>query len=124
MEHAFDQAWVQVVPSRWAEPFGMVAAEAMMRGTAVLASASGGLMEIVQNGETGILVPPNDAQPLAAAHLLLLKDRSLAEQMGRLGRKVALERFSEPIFVDRFVAQYEQLLQENATVDRKKAYVV
>ncbi|MEM6598364.1 MAG: glycosyltransferase family 4 protein [Cyanobacteria bacterium P01_D01_bin.36] len=124
MEHAFDQAWVQVVPSRWAEPFGMVAAEAMMRGTAVLASASGGLMEIVQNGETGILVPPNDAQPLAAALLLLLKDRSLAEQMGRLGRKVALERFSEPIFVDRFVAQYEQLLQENATVDRKKAYVV
>ncbi|MEM8504160.1 MAG: glycosyltransferase family 4 protein [Cyanobacteria bacterium P01_D01_bin.1] len=124
MERTFDQAWVQVVPSRWAEPFGMVAAEAMMRGTAVVASASGGLTEVVQNGETGILVPSNDADHLAKALLLLLSDRSLAEQMGQRGRTVALERFSEPIFVDEFVAQYEMLLQNVKVEDRKEIHVV
>src|SRR5262249_4108104 len=72
MEHYCAEAWVQAVPSRWAEPFGLVAAEAMMRGTAVVASASGGLAEIIQEGQTGFLVPPGDVNALAEDLLRLL----------------------------------------------------
>ncbi|UCF68246.1 MAG: glycosyltransferase, partial [Acidobacteriota bacterium] len=67
LQRAFAGAWVQAVPSRWAEPFGMVAAEAMMRGTPVVASDAGGLREIVWEGRTGFLVPPGDAPGLAEA---------------------------------------------------------
>jgi glycosyltransferase involved in cell wall biosynthesis len=123
MEQRFDQAWVQVVPSRWAEPFGMVAAEAMMRGTAVVASGSGGLLEVVQNGHTGLLVPPESVDSLAQALLTLLRDRPLAETMGQAGRAVALAHFSETVFVDKFIHQYETLLQTPAPVNRRPAYV-
>jgi len=123
MEQRFDQAWVQAVPSRWAEPFGMVAAEAMMRGTAVVASATGGLTEVVQAGCTGMLVPPEAIGTLAQALLVLLQARLLAEKMGQAGRKVALTRFSETVFVDKFIHQYQTLLEKTAYTDRR-AHVV
>jgi glycosyltransferase involved in cell wall biosynthesis len=108
------KAWVQAVPSRWAEPFGLVAAEAMMRGTAVVASASGGLTEIIQDGKTGFLVPPNDINALAEIMLRLLGDRELAEQMGMAGRTFAREHLNESIYVDRFVEVYQTLCQRRA----------
>lgn len=111
VEQHFDEAWVQVVPSRWAEPFGIVAIEAMMRGTAVIASNSGGLAEIVQDGQTGLLVAPGDVNMLADALLTLLQDRESAERMGRAGREAALAQFSEATYVDRFVALYQTLCQ-------------
>ncbi|MEM9502526.1 MAG: glycosyltransferase family 4 protein [Cyanobacteria bacterium P01_E01_bin.43] len=123
LEQRFNQAWVQVVPSRWAEPFGMVAAEAMMRGTAVVASASGGLLEVVQNNHTGLLVPPENVDALARALLTLLSDRALAERMGRAGRIVARAQFSETVFVDRFIHRYETLLSKSARVEPRPAYV-
>lgn len=109
LETQFDRAWVQIVPSRWEEPFGRVAAEAQMRGTAVVASASGGLTEIVQDGQTGLLVPPGDVDALSDALLHLLQNRLLAEQLGQAGRYRALAEFSEDIFVDRFVQYYHTL---------------
>ncbi|MGD1861211.1 MAG: glycosyltransferase family 4 protein [Leptolyngbyaceae cyanobacterium] len=124
MEERFNQAWVQVVPSRWAEPFGMVAAEAMMRGTAVIATAAGGLMEVVQNGQTGLLVPAEAVEALAHALLTLLSDRAMAEAMGQAGRTVALANFSETVFVDKFIHQYELLLNKTVHVDWRPAYVV
>ncbi|MEM9153560.1 MAG: glycosyltransferase family 4 protein [Cyanobacteria bacterium P01_F01_bin.33] len=123
LEQRFNQAWVQVVPSRWAEPFGMVAAEAMMRGTAVVASASGGLLEVVQNNHTGLLVPPENVDALARALLTLLSDRALAERMGRAGRIVARAQFSETVFVDRFIHRYETLLSKSARIEPRPAYV-
>ena len=110
LERHFAPAWVQAVPSRWAEPFGLVAAEAMMRGTAVVASNSGGLAEIVRDGRTGFLVPPGDSDRLAEALLRLLRDRELAEKMGRAGREVALSQFSEDCCVEGFLLSYERLL--------------
>jgi glycosyltransferase involved in cell wall biosynthesis len=109
LELKFSTAWVQVVPSLWEEPFGIVAAESMMRGTAVVASNSGGLTEIVQDRQTGILVPPGDEVALAKALVLLLRNRDLAEQMGRAGREVALAHFNETTFVDKFIQLYEML---------------
>ncbi|NJN16604.1 MAG: glycosyltransferase family 4 protein [Oscillochloris sp.] len=102
-------AWVQAVPSRWDEPFGIVAAEAAMRGTAVVASAGGGLAEIVQDGETGLLVPPGDEQALAAALLRLLRNREQAEAFGRAGRTRALQHFNEDLVAEAFLERYRRI---------------
>jgi glycosyltransferase involved in cell wall biosynthesis len=115
MEKLCSVAWVQVVPSVWAEPFGMVATEAMMRGTAVIASAAGGLAEIVQHHETGLLVPPGNADALAVALLQILQNRELAEQMGAKGREVAKTRYSQDMYVDRFLELYRSMCVDRST---------
>jgi glycosyltransferase involved in cell wall biosynthesis len=109
MDRYFETAWVQVVPSRWAEPFANVALEAMMRGTAVVASRSGGLTEIVQDGQTGLLVTPDDVDALAQALVRLLEDRGLAERIGSTGRGFALAHFSDTILADNFIRLYQAL---------------
>jgi glycosyltransferase involved in cell wall biosynthesis len=111
LEREFANAWVQVVPSRWEEPFGLVAAEALMRGTAVIASNSGGLPEFVRHNETGILVAPQDPQALAEALLTVLGNREAAGCMGLRGRAFALQHLTEDVFVDRFVGLYELLCE-------------
>lgn len=74
-----------VVPSLL-EPFGLVAIEAMAYGRPVVASRTGGLAEIVVDGETGRLVPPGDPQALAQALEELLGDPRRALWMGEAGR--------------------------------------
>lgn len=61
------EAWGVVVPSVWAEPFGLVALDAIVRGVPVIASDAGGLREIVEHGVSGLLVPRGEAQPLGEA---------------------------------------------------------
>jgi glycosyltransferase involved in cell wall biosynthesis len=114
LERHFAHAWVQDVPSRWEEPFGLVAAEAMMRGTPVIASNTGGLAEFVRPQETGLLIPPQDSQALAEALLLLLENRRLAESLGQNGRAFALRHLTEDVFVDRFVGFYESISRRKA----------
>ena len=89
-----ERASVVLVPSL-GEGFGMVALEAMERGRAVVASAVGGLPEIVAAGETGLLVPPADADALAAAVVELAGDPDRARAFGAAGRARALESFSQ-----------------------------
>jgi glycosyltransferase involved in cell wall biosynthesis len=60
IEHQLRDAWALVAPSVWAEPFGLVAVEAIVRGVPVIASSSGGLSEIVEQGVSGLLFPNND----------------------------------------------------------------
>ena len=105
-EHALGAAWVQAVPSRWEEPFGLVAAEAMMRGTAVVASESGGLAEQVEPGATGYLAPAGDAGALARALEQVVRDRDLAERMGASARVRALAELTIDRHVDRVVAAH------------------
>ena len=103
-------AWVQVVPSLWEEPFGLTALEAAARGTATVASAIGGLSEIVRNGQTGFLVPPGSSEKLADALVHLLESRDLAESMGRSAQARARDCFSESAYVDRFRGVYQDLV--------------
>jgi glycosyltransferase involved in cell wall biosynthesis len=117
LEQLLAGAWVQAVPSRWEEPFGLVAAEAMMRGTAVVASNSGGLSELVSEGLTGFRVPPGDPEALAQALVRVLSDRELAERMGAEGRAVALAELSEDRAVERFVQLYERLRQGAGAIE-------
>jgi len=69
-----------------AEPFGLVILEAMALGKPVVATRAGGPVEIVEDGATGLLVPPSDAPALAAAIGHLIRDRDAADNMGRQGR--------------------------------------
>jgi glycosyltransferase involved in cell wall biosynthesis len=67
VEREMARAWALVAPSRWAEPLGLVAVEAIVRGTPVVASAQGGFAESVVDGVSGLLVPNGDVDALARA---------------------------------------------------------
>ena len=108
-------AWLQAVPSVYEEPFGMVTIEAMMRGTAVVASNSGGPSEVVREGETGLLVPPGDSAALADAMIRVLSDRALTERLGAAAYEIARREFTESASIDRLLALYE------TTVERFRA---
>jgi len=75
------------------EPFGLVLIEAMAQGLPVVATRGGGVGEIVEDGATGVLVPPRDAAAMADAISGLLREPARARAMGDAGRKVAIERF-------------------------------
>jgi glycosyltransferase involved in cell wall biosynthesis len=90
------------------EGFDIPALEAMAMGKAVVATTTGGLPEVMAQGETGLLVPPGDVESLAATAVSLLQDRVRREQMGLCGRTRAHERFS----LDASVAHMEQLYGE------------
>ena len=102
-------AWVTCVPSVWAEPFGMAAAESQMQGVPVVASRTGGLAEIVRDGLTGRLVEPGDVDGLAAALLGMLADQETVASMGRAAHADARERFDLPGFAARFEAIYREV---------------
>lgn len=90
-----------IVPSRW-EAFGMVCLEAMIAGKAVVGTRNGGISEIVVDGETGLLVPPDDPVELAKAIRALLDDRERADKMGSSGRERALKHFTWDQMLDRY----------------------
>jgi glycogen(starch) synthase len=107
-----DRSTVVVVPSRYEEPFGLVAVEAGLAGRPVVASRMGGLPEIVDDGRSGLLVPPDDAAALAAAMLTVLGDRELAVRMGTAGRARAERDFALDRHVDAFETLFERLILE------------
>jgi glycosyltransferase involved in cell wall biosynthesis len=69
-------AWALVAPSRWAEPFGLAAVEAVTHGVPVVASASGGHAETLEAGSTALLVRNGDVTELAAALDAILAGRA------------------------------------------------
>ncbi|MGH9692102.1 MAG: glycosyltransferase family 4 protein [Candidatus Acidiferrales bacterium] len=83
---------IAVVPSRY-EPFGLVALEAMACGVPMVATAVGGLQEIIHDGESGLLVPPKDPGALAQALIALLTNEPLRLRLARGARRRA-EDFS------------------------------
>jgi glycosyltransferase involved in cell wall biosynthesis len=87
-------ATVAVVPSLWAEAFGLTVVEAMAAGAPVVASATGGIPELIRPEETGLLVPPGDPVALAAAIRRLLDDAALRARLSARGREEAQSRFS------------------------------
>ena len=104
VQRAIENAAIVVVPSL-GEGFGMVALEAMERARPVIASAVGGLPEIVSDGETGLVVPAGDAEALADAIVALAGDLDRAAAMGSVARKRALAEFPP----DRSATRIEEL---------------
>jgi starch synthase len=91
------------------EPLGIVNLEAMACGTAVVGSAVGGIPEVVDDGVTGLLVPPDDPAALAEALNALLRDQDRAYSMGDAGRARAVSEFSWPAIASQTVALYREL---------------
>jgi glycosyltransferase involved in cell wall biosynthesis len=87
---------VFVLPSTKPEPFGRVTVEAMTQGCAVIATNHGGTVELIEDGVTGILVPPADSKSLAAAIELLLADQPLRKKIGRAAASHARDNFAMP----------------------------
>jgi glycosyltransferase involved in cell wall biosynthesis len=109
IQRAIEDAAVLVVPSM-GEGFGMVALEAMERARPVIAAEIGGLGELVEEGVTGFLVPPGEAEPLTNALVELGGDLELAAQMGEAGRRRALEHFLQERCTERTELLYEEAL--------------
>jgi glycosyltransferase involved in cell wall biosynthesis len=99
-----------VHPARW-EGFGLALLEAMLASLPVVATNVSSIPEIVADGETGLLVPPEDAPALAAAVSRVLDD---PRDYGKRGRSRALAEFSVERMVDRTLAVYEAALRSGS----------
>lgn len=105
----YANADVLVNPS-FSESFGMSLIEAMACELPVVASRVGGMSEIVEDGVTGFLVDPGEADPLAAAIVRVLADRKSSKAMGKAGRLRATARFSWDRITTQLASLYDQLL--------------
>lgn len=109
IERELASAWASVAPSLWAEPLGLVAVEAVVRGVPVIASSIGGLAEVVEEGRSGLLFPNGDV--IALARCLeevgagrAFGDRELAADV----RLAAAERHD----VGRHLARLEEMVED------------
>jgi glycosyltransferase involved in cell wall biosynthesis len=93
-----------VLPSR-SEPFGMVVTEALACRKAVVASAVGGIPEIIEDGRSGVLVEPDNPRALARALTRILDDHALRERLADAGYERVQERFA----CERMGAEYQRL---------------
>jgi len=108
VERLLERATVVVAPSE-REGFGLAAAEAMAFGRPVVAAAGGALLELVADGETGLLVAPRDATALREAVERLLADPELRDQLGREARARARARFGWDSVIERTLEVYRRI---------------
>jgi glycosyltransferase involved in cell wall biosynthesis len=106
----YGRASVVACPSR-REGFGVVCAEAMAHGRPVVASAVGGLLDLVVDGQTGLLVEPGDVRALREALEALLGDVRLRTRLGAAGRERVRQHFSWARVTDATVAAYSRVLE-------------
>ena len=99
-----------LMPSLW-EGFGLVLLEAMSKRIPIIASRVSAIPEVVQDGITGLLIPPQSADELAKAIICLLNDRSLRKHMGLLGEDRLEQEFSIRKMVEQTVAVYHKRLK-------------
>lgn len=92
------------------EGFGLAALEAMACATPVVATAVGGLPEVIRSGQSGVLVPLGDDGALRDAVLQLLQNPAQALEMGQAGRADAIQRFGRDAGLQRWLAVYTQVL--------------
>ena len=89
----YNTADICVIPSVWLEPFGITAVEAMACGVPVVAARTGGLADIITDGENGLLFPPGDSVALAEKIAALLDNAEMRKRIGTGGRKTAVEKY-------------------------------
>lgn len=110
-----------VVPSREPEPFGRVAIEGMAHGLPVIASNHGGLVEIVDHGITGLLVPPNHAGALADAVIKILVSSTLRDRCSKAGRERQRALFSLTAYRQGVIAVVDGMLAHANTESQTHA---
>ncbi len=117
----YASAEVAAVPSLY-EGFSLPAIEAMASGVPLVATTGGALPEVAgRDGETALLVAPNDPSALAAGLLRALADEALRERLGAAGRCRTIERFTWPVTARRTAEQYRLLLAGRDSDQRRSA---
>jgi glycosyltransferase involved in cell wall biosynthesis len=104
---AWERALFGVMPSVWPDPLPGVVREAMSRHRAVIGTDVGGISDMITDDENGLLVPPGDADALAAAMNRLIESAELRERLGEAGRQSIQTLVPETI-----IPQFEALYQE------------
>lgn len=104
-----------VVPSRWYEAFGLVAAEAMSFGVPVISTNMAGLAEIVDDGVTGFHFAPGDSAALASHIERLWNDPALCTSMGMAGRRKVEREYNEQTYYTRLMAVYALALESKTS---------
>jgi glycosyltransferase involved in cell wall biosynthesis len=107
----YNESELLVSPSLY-EGFGLPAAEAMACGTPVIATTAGAFPEVIEDGVSGLLVPPRDAAALAAAIERVLDDPALRRRLAHEGRQRIVERFSWRETAVQTLALYQEVLSE------------
>lgn len=108
---AWRRSLMGIVPSTWGEPCPTVALEAMAAGRPVVASRIGGLVDIVADGTTGLLVEPGNDEQLTGALNALILDEPRRARMGRAGRERVMQ-FRAAAIVPRLESLYRELSRE------------
>ena len=103
------RASVFVLPSIRPDPFPTVVLEAMFAGLPIVAFAHGGVVEMFQSAEVGVLAPVGDCAALTAAIGCLLDNPATAKEMGRRARARALREFTRESFESRFISQLSEV---------------
>ena len=114
----YERAAIVACPSR-REGFGVVCAEAMAHGRPVVASAVGGLLDLVADGETGLLVPPGDVLALRAALERLLGDAALRRRLGAAARERARSLLAWESVTDALLEAYAEAAGSDASRERR-----
>jgi len=109
IHNIFAMSDICVVPSVWQEPLGLTNLEAQSCGRALIASRIGGIPEIVHDGETGILVKPNNQSSLTEAINTLLENEELRTALGRNAREHVLANFTWDHTAERCENLYDDL---------------
>jgi SAM-dependent methyltransferase len=109
----YERAAVVACPSR-REGYGVAAREAMAHGRPVVASAVGGLVDAVEDGATGLLVPPRDPRALRAAIERLLADPAARDRLGKAARRRAEEQFSWEAATEATIGAYRDAVSGGA----------
>lgn len=109
-----------MVPA-FGEPFGRTLIEAMLVGTPVIATASGGNVEALKNGDIGLLVPPENPVALANAAVVLIDWPMAAATIAAKAAEDAASRFGETLHADQIMAVYEEMLGSDVPPKRPPA---
>ena len=108
--HWYGKAACVVVPSRYPETFGLIGPEAMRYGAAVIGTAVGAIGEWLEDGVTGLAVPPNDPRAMANAIDQMVGSPQTAVEMGKAGKRRYQEEFVPERHVDRLLALFQTLV--------------
>ena len=108
MTNLYRKARMVVMPSRWREPFGIAGLEAMAMSRPVTAYEVGGIPEWLEDGVTGILIPPANYMALAAAVNVIMRDPGLATELGRAGFEAAAQKFNPRESMRKLLEVYEK----------------
>lgn len=108
----FARAGIAVFPSVW-ESFGYVCLEAMAAGCGTIGSSAGGMAEIIEDGKSGLLVPPRDAGAIAKAVLNLLRDSDRRIAMGRAARERVKTAYGPETILPLQIASYEMVIERS-----------